>query len=42
MAALIDMGVVRLASIDMGVVRLRLGNRQPLALDPEVPVQKGL
>ena len=30
------------ALIDMGVVRLRLGNRQSLALDLEVPAQRGL
>ena len=30
------------ALIDMGVVRLRLGNRQSLALDLEVPALRGL
>ena len=30
------------ALMDMGVVRLRLGNRQSLALDLEVPAQRGL
>ena len=33
---------VMAALMGMGVVRLRLGNRQSLALDLEVPAQRGL